>query len=168
MRILGIDPGMAITGYGLVDSNDDQPRLIDCGALTTPARVPITERLRTLYLKLVDLIALYQPTEVAIEEPFVAKNVRSALAVGQARAVAILAAANAGLPVYEYTPNQVKRSIANYGHSGKEQVQEMVRLQLELATPPQPYDAADALAIALCHIWESRLARLIAHSEERK
>ena len=159
---------MARTGYGLIESGDDRPSLIDCGAFTTPHQAPVSERLRTLYLKLVDLIALYQPTEVAIEQPFVAKNVRSALAVGQARAVAILAAANAGLPVYEYTPNQVKRSITNYGHSGKEQVQEMVRLQLGLATSPQPYDAADALAIALCHIWESRLARLLSESEERK
>jgi crossover junction endodeoxyribonuclease RuvC len=121
-----------------------------------------------LYVQLVDLLDRYQPAEVAIEEPFVAKNARSALAVGQARAVAILAAAEAGLPVYEYTPNQVKRSIANYGHSGKERVQEMVRLQLGLDTPPQPYDAADALAIALCHLWQSRLSRLINESEERR
>jgi len=159
---------MARTGYGLIESADDRPSLIDCGTLTTPPRAPVSERLRALYVQLVDLLDRYQPIEVAIEEPFVAKNVRSALAVGQARAVAILAAANAGLPVYEYTPNQVKRSITNYGHSGKEQVQEMVRLQLGLASPPQPHDAADALAIALCHVWESRLARLIAQSEERK
>jgi crossover junction endodeoxyribonuclease RuvC len=168
VRTLGIDPGMAITGYGLVESNNDEISLVDCGAFTTPPRAPVAERLRTLYLALVDLLARWQPNEVAVEEPFVAANVRSALAVGQARAIAILAAANAGLPVYQYTPNQVKRSIANYGHSNKEQVQEMVRLQLGLATPPQPYDAADALAIALCHIWESRLARLISEREERR
>ncbi len=159
---------MAITGYGLIESAVERAIFVDCGTLTTLPRAPVAERLRTLYVQLVDLLDRCLPTEVAIEEPFVAKNARSALAVGQARAVAILAAANAGLPVYEYAPNQVKRSIANYGHSGKEQVQEMVRLQLGLETPPQPHDAADALAVALCHIWESRLARLISQSEERK
>ena len=162
MRILGIDPGTITMGYGVIEAGDDEITLVDCGALTAPKRSPIGERLNYLYQKLLKIIAQYQPDAVAIEQPFVAKNVKSALAIGRAQAIAILAAASKGIPVYEYTPAQVKQRVTNYGGSSKEQVQEMVKLQLGLAEVPQPSDAADALAVALCHLRETHLDSLLA------
>ena len=123
---------------------------------------PIGERLSFLYNGLMEVIGHCQPDVVAIEQPFLAKNVKSALAVGKAQAIAILAAANQGIPTYEYTPTQVKQRVANYGASSKEQIQEMVRLQLGLSQVPQPSDAADALAIAICHLREIHLSNLLA------
>jgi len=161
MRILGIDPGTAITGFGVIDSNNGNITLIDYGAFTSQTRSPIGERLSLIYNGLMEVIAHCLPDAVAIEEPFVAKNVKSALAVGRAQAVAILAAANSGIPSYEYTPTQVKQRVANYGAGSKEQVQEMVRLQLGLAHCPEPSDAADALAVALCHVQEMHLKNLL-------
>jgi len=162
MIVLGIDPGTVVMGYGVIESSDDEITLIDCGALTTPQRSPIGERLSYLYHKLIEIISRYQPEAVAVEQPFVAKNVKSALAVGRAQAVAILAAANNSIPAYEYTPAQVKQMTANYGASSKEQMQEMVRLQLGLSQVPQPSDAADALAVAICHLRETHLSSLLA------
>ena len=162
MRILGIDPGTVAMGYGVLESRDDKTTLIDYGVLTTKARSPIGERLSFMYNKLLEIISKSQPDAVAIEQPFVAKNVKSALAIGKAQAIAILAAANKGIPSYEYTPTQIKQRVANYGASSKEQIQEMVRLQLELAQVPQPNDAADALAVALCHLGEIHLSNLLA------
>ena len=149
-------------GYGVIESGEDETVLVDCGALTTPLRSPIGERLSYLYNKLLEIISRHQPDAVAVEQPFVAKNVRSALAIGRAQAVAMLAAANIGIPTYEYTPAQIKQRITNYGASSKEQIQEMVRLQLGLSQVPQPNDAADALAIALCHLREIHLSNLLA------
>ena len=165
MRILGIDPGTVAMGYGVLESRDDKTTLIDYGVLTTKARSPIGERLSFLYNKLVEIISKSQPDAVAIEQPFVAKNVKTALAIGKAQAIAILAAANNGIPSYEYTPTQIKQRVANYGASSKEQIQEMVRLQLELAQVPQPNDAADALAVALCHLGEIHLSNLLARQK---
>ncbi|UCD53794.1 MAG: crossover junction endodeoxyribonuclease RuvC [Dehalococcoidia bacterium] len=162
MRILGIDPGTFAMGYGVIDSGDDETTLVDCGVLDCPKRSPIGERLSFLYEELEKIILRYQPEAVAIERPFVAKNVRSTLAIGKAQAVAILAAANRGIPSYEYTPTQVKQRVADYGGSSKEQVQEMVRLQLGLAEVPKPADAADALAVAICHLRETYLSNLLA------
>jgi crossover junction endodeoxyribonuclease RuvC len=162
MRILGIDPGTVAMGYGVIKSRDDETTLINCGALTTSARSPIGERLSYMYNQLLEIVSRYQPNGVAIERPFLAKNVKSALAIGRAQAVAILVAANKGIPTYEYTPTQIKRSVANYGASSKEQIQEMVRLQLGLSEVPQPNDAADALAVALCHLNEIHLSDLLA------
>jgi len=161
MRILGVDPGMATTGYGVIESEDDEITLIDYGALVSPARSPIGERLSYLYSGLLEVISRCQPDAVAIEEPFMANNARSALAIGRAQAMAILAAANKGIPSHEYTPAQVKQRVANYGASSKEQIQEMVRLQLGLSEVPQPNDAADALAVALCHLHEMHLSSLL-------
>ncbi len=152
-------------GYGVIESKENEITLIDFGALNRPARSPIGERLSYLYSQLLGIITRYQPDAVAVEQPFMAKNVRAALAIGRAQAVAILAAANQGIPTYEYTPARVKQMVANYGASSKEQIQEMVRLQLGLAEVPQPSDAADALAIALCHLSETHLERLLAGSE---
>jgi len=163
MRILGIDPGRVIMGYGVIESGDDEISLVDYGALRSPERSPIGERLSYLYNELLKIIQRYQPDAVAIEQPFMmARNVQSALAIGEAQAVAILAAANSGIPSYQYAPTQVKQRVASYGASSKEQVQEMVRLQLGLSQVPQPNDAADALAVALCHLREMHLSNLLA------
>jgi len=162
MRILGVDPGTITMGYGVIESKGDEIALIDCGALNSPPRSPIGERLSFLYNRLMEIITHCQPDAVAIEQPFLAKNVKSALAVGRAQAVAILAAANKGIPSFEYTPTQIKQRVANYGASSKEQIQEMVRLQLGLSQVPQPNDAADALAVAICHLRETHLSNLLA------
>ena len=153
-------------GYGVIESRGDEITLIDFGAFNSPAHSPIGERLRYLYEALLGIITRCQPDAVAVEQPFMAKNARSALAIGRAQAVAILAAANKGIPAYEYTPAQVKQRVANYGASSKEQIQEMVRLQLGLAEVPQPNDAADALAVALCHRQEMHLESLLTRERE--
>jgi len=165
MRILGIDPGTVTMGYGVIESRNDEISLVDYGALSSPSRSSIGERLSYLYGELLKIISRCQPDAVAVEQPFMAKNVKSALAVGRAQAVAILAAANKGIPTYEYTPAQVKQRVANYGASSKEQIQEMVRLQLGLPQVPQPNDAADALAVAICHLREAHLDSLLARGE---
>lgn len=162
MIVLGIDPGTIAMGYGLIRCDGNDSVYIDCGVITTSSRSPIGERLCFLYKNLIDIIENYKPDIVAVEQPFVSKNVKSAFAIGRAQAIAILAAANNNLSAYEYTPAQIKQRVASYGASSKEQMQEMVRLQLGLATVPQPHDAADALAVALCHIGESHISRLLA------
>ena len=168
MRVLGIDPGTVVMGYGVVDSEDDAVTTIDYGTLTPPQRSPIGERLSYLYTRLIEIISRYKPAAVAVEQPFVAKNVKSALAVGRAQAIAILAAANKKIPSFEYTPAQVKQFITNYGASSKEQIQEMVKLQLGLSEIPQPSDAADALAVAICHLREAHLKEMVAKQGEGK
>ncbi len=167
MRILGIDPGTKSMGYGVIESRDDEIALIDCGALVSSERSPIGERLSYLYRELLEIIQRHRPETVVVEQPFLAKNVRSALAIGRAQAIALLAAASKGVPSHEYTPAQIKRMVANYGASSKEQVQEMVRLQLGLAEAPHPDDAADALAVAICHLREAHLNNLLAAHKER-
>jgi len=162
MRILGIDPGTINLGYGIVD-DEGEMRIIDCGVLNLSPRVSLEERLRSIYAKLRDVIAEHHPQEVAIEEPFVGRNIRSTLAIGRAQAVAILAAANQELPVYYYSPARIKQQVAGYGGSDKEQMQEMVKIQLGLSQPPQPSDAADALAVAICHIQQSRFNQWLSH-----
>ena len=168
MRVLGIDPGTVTMGYGVIENLNDEIALVSSGALDCPERSPVGERLRFLYAELMNIISRYQPDAVAVESPFVARNVKSALAIGKAQAVAILAAANKEVPSYEYTPTQIKQRVANYGASSKEQIQEMVRLQLGLAEVPQPSDAADALAVAICHWHETRLENLLASQEVKE
>jgi crossover junction endodeoxyribonuclease RuvC len=163
IRVLGLDPGIAIMGYGVVEDNDGNLTAIEYGALTTSAKQATSLRLRSLYEGVIAIIARHKPTEVAVEL-FVARNLRTALIVGQARGVALLAAANKGLPVYDYTPLQVKQRVSGYGRGDKRQVQEMVKIQLGLDCLPEPDDAADALAVAICHISEARLSRLLANS----
>jgi len=165
MKILGIDPGTVTMGYGVIESSEDKIALVDYGDLNCPASSPIGERLSYLYSELSEIISRHQPDVVAIEQPFMAKNVKSALAVGKAQAVAILAAANKGIPTFEYTPAQIKQRVTDYGASTKEQIQEMVRLQLGLCQVPQPNDAADALAVAICHQRETHLDSLLAKQE---
>lgn len=162
MRTLGIDPGTAILGWGVVDTAAGQLALVAVGTLTTPAGMAQPERLCLLYDGLRELIARYRPDSAAIEELFFGKNVNTALSVGQARGVALLALAQAGLPVAEYKPLAVKQAVAGYGGADKKQMQEMVRLTLGLAAPPRPDDAADALAVAICHAYTGpTLQRLI-------
>ncbi len=167
MIILGIDPGTLVMGYGVIDSHDDEIALVACGALVGSAKQPISERLSHLYQSLREIIHRYHPDAVAVEQPFVAKNVHSALAIGRAQAIALLAAAESGIPTHEYTPAQVKQQVANYGASSKEQIQQMVKLQLGLDAIPEPADAADALAVAICHCRETHLSRLLAEQGER-
>ncbi len=161
MKVLGIDPGTRVMGYGIIESHGDDIALIDCGARVSPENSPIGSRLHTHYNKLLEIIQRHKPDAVAVEQPFVAKNVRSALAIGRAQAVAILAAAHHGIPTHEYTPAQIKQRVANYGASSKEQIQEMVKLQLGLREVPQPSDAADALAVAICHLCEVHISNLL-------
>jgi crossover junction endodeoxyribonuclease RuvC len=162
MKILGIDPGTIVMGYGVIESEDDEIALIDFGALIGPERSAIGERLNCLYNELLEVIQRHQPDAIAVEQPFISKNVRSAMAIGRAQAIALLAAAGRGIPTYEYTPTQIKQRVANYGASSKEQIQEMVRLQLGLSQVPEPNDAADALAVAICHLREIHLSNLLA------
>jgi crossover junction endodeoxyribonuclease RuvC len=161
MVILGIDPGTSLMGYGVVDGEGDRVAPLAFGALASKARSPIGERLRYMYGGLIEIIARYRPQEIAVESPFVARNARSAIAIGRAQAIAILAAATSDIPIFEYTPAQVKQRVTSFGAAGKEQVGEMVRLQLGLTEIPRPADAADALAVALCHLHEMRLAALL-------
>ncbi|WP_076798255.1 crossover junction endodeoxyribonuclease RuvC [Chloroflexus islandicus] len=153
MRTLGIDPGTATMGWGVVEITGGQLRLIETGALTTPAGMPQPERLLQLYNGLCAIIERLRPDTAAVEELFFGKNVNTALTVGQARGVALLALAQAGIPVHEYKPLAVKQAVAGYGGADKRQMQEMVRLTLGLTTTPRPDDAADALAIAICHAY---------------
>jgi len=168
MIILGIDPGTITTGYGVIKAEDDEATLVDCGALTASKRSPVGERLSYIYQRLLEIIARFNPDVVAIESPFMAKSVKAALAVGRAQAIAILAAADRKIPTHEYTPAEVKQRVTNYGASSKEQVQEMVKLQLGLAEAPHPSDAADALAIAICHLRKTHRDSLLARSEEKR
>ncbi len=149
--VLGVDPGLTRTGWGVVEAVGMEFRWLGCGAIPTRPSQPPEERLHHIYTELCTLIARWQPIEVAVEDPFVALNARSAFAIGEARAIALLAAAQAGLPVRAYPPAEVKLTVAGYGRSDKTQVAEMVRVQLSLAKAPEPSDAADALAVALCH-----------------
>ncbi len=162
MLVLGIDPGTAITGYGVVHEQDDVLSLVTCGVVTTPSSEPLPGRLQSIYRGLSEVIHRWQPKEAAVEELFFSRNVRTALSVGQARGVALLALVDAGLPIYEYKPLEIKQAVAGYGGADKQQVQEMVRMLLNLDQVPQPDDAADAVAVAVCHIHSARMAALIA------
>jgi crossover junction endodeoxyribonuclease RuvC len=149
MFVLGIDPGLTTTGYGLVA---DGPRAVVAGVIRTSAQAPVAERLLELHRDLTGLVAEHRPEVVAIEQVFSNRNLQTVANVGRAAGVAMLVAAQAGLLVYEYTPSSVKRAVAGYGNAPKEQVQKMVAQRLRLAELPRPADAADALAVALCHL----------------
>ena len=162
MRVLGIDPGTVRMGYGVIDDSERGTSLVQCGVLKAPANLPVEVRLHQLYSSLLNILDRYRPDYVAVEDPFVHHNVRSAMMVGEAKAIAILAATSCGVSVSHYAPRQVKQAVTNYGGSDKEQVQEMVRIQLGLTEPPKPLDASDAIAVALCHLQQASLERLIA------
>ena len=173
--VMGLDPGLAITGYGLVTESptDVSDRLgsgsdlslVEYGTIATPAKQALPDRLLAIDRELSALIARYQPDIVAVEELFFGRNVTTAFIVGQARGVAILAAARAGLPIHEYKPVVVKQAITGYGKAPKTQMQEMVRMLLNLDHVPRPDDAADAVAVAICHIYQARLEELMQQSD---
>jgi crossover junction endodeoxyribonuclease RuvC len=149
---LGIDPGTAIVGYAVVMAQGSTLSMLVCDVITTPAKMPFAQRLQIIYADLSKIIATHKPHEAAMEELFFAKNARTAMTVGQARGVAMLALANGGLSVAEYTPKQVKQAVTGYGGADKNQVGEMVRILLNLSAVPRPDDAADAAAVAICHL----------------
>lgn len=148
--IIGFDPGVADTGYGVIKDEGGKLTCVDYGSIKTPAKTPLPDRLVTIYSAVAALLKKHKPTLVSIEQLFFSKNVTTAMAVGQARGVVLLAIAQAKVPVVEFTPNQVKQSVASYGAADKQQVQRMVKLILNLKNIPKPDDAADALAIAIC------------------
>ena len=151
MRILGIDPGYGITGFGVVDAQRGQCKLITCGAITTPAGMDFSARLEIIYEDMRKLLEQTKPEAVAIEELFFGQNVTTGIGVAQSRGVILLAIRQAGLEVFSYKPMQVKQAVVGYGNATKHQMQEMTKRLLGLAQLPKPDDAADAIAIALCH-----------------
>lgn len=151
MRIMGIDPGYAIMGYGILDYQGNRFTTVTYGSLETEAGLPMPERLKLLYDGLTDLIRTYRPEEAAIEELFFNRNVTTAINVGEARGVALLACVEGGLDVFEYTPLQIKQALVGYGRAEKKQVQSLVKIILNLDSVPKPDDTADAVAAAICH-----------------
>ena len=151
MRILGIDPGYGIVGFGLIDAQRSNYRFLNCGAITTPPNTEFAWRLEVIYNDMTELLRVAQPDVVAIEELFFGQNVTTGINVAQSRGVILLAIRQAGLPIFEYKPMQVKQAVVGYGNATKHQVQDMTRRLLRLEKMPKPDDAADAIAIALCH-----------------
>ena len=151
MRILGIDPGFAIVGYGVVDYESANFKTVDYGKITTHAGEKFPDRLNTVYMGVRQIIEAYSPEVLAIEELFFNTNTTTAINVAQARGVIMLAAKQANLKIYEYTPLQIKQAVAGYGRADKNQVQQMVKMFLKLKAVPKPDDTADALAVAICH-----------------
>jgi len=161
MLVLGIDPGTATTGYGLVrQARDGSLEAVAYGVFSTPADLAMPDRLQILYEELNQVINLHRPDTSAVEMLFFQRNVKTAISVGQARGVVLLALAQAGLPIGEYTPNEIKQAVTGYGSADKRQMQEMTKLLLGLPQRPRPDDAADALAVAICHLHSSRLNNL--------
>jgi crossover junction endodeoxyribonuclease RuvC len=160
MRVLGVDPGLASTGYGVVEEADGDLRALAFGVIRTPAGRSLPSRLQAIYRGVRALAAEWGPVVASVEELFFSSNVRTAMGVGQARGVALLALADEGLEVAEYSPMTVKQAVTGYGSADKGQMQEMVRLLLDLGEPPRPDDAADALAVAICHLNSARLTAL--------
>ena len=151
MRILGIDPGVAIVGFGVIESDRGQQRMIQYGAITTQAGLPLATRFVQIGNDLEQLIEQFQPDELAIEELFFSKNITTGIAVAHGRGVVLYTAEKMQIPIYEYTPMQVKQAVVGYGLAEKKQVMDMTRRLLKLKSIPRPDDAADALAIAICH-----------------
>lgn len=161
MLAIGIDPGTAITGYGLVrEEQDGSLSVVDYGVIQTSADEKMPERLVQIYHNLKVIIDLHSPQSGAVEKLFFARNVRTALTVGQARGIALLALAESGVTIAEYSPNEVKQAVAGFGGADKNQVQKMVQVLLDLEQIPQPDDAADALAVAICHLHSARMRSL--------
>lgn len=156
MRILGIDPGSQITGFGVIDTDGSQHRLVRQGVLRTSTTGSFPEKLRIIYRGILEVMDASEPDHLVVESLFYASNVKSALKLGHVRGVALLAGVERGLPVHEYAPLEVKQAVVGYGRADKYQVQRMVAVLLELPKPPEPHDAADALAVAICHAHQLR------------
>ena len=167
MRILGIDPGYALMGYGVIEQNGNSFRVIDYGSISTEAGTPMPERLKFLYSSLMDIIADTEPEAAALEELFYNTNAKTVINVGQARGVAVLACVNSELTIDEYTPLQIKQALVGYGRAEKKQVQQMVKTILKLDAVPKPDDTADALAVAICHANSSGGSSRLAASIEK-
>ena len=163
MRVLGIDPGTAITGYAVVEETAEGLQMITLGAISTPAKTPLPARLQTIYGELKEIVVEYAPEAAAVEELFFSRNARTAMSVGHARGVILLALADSNLPIAEYTPMQIKQAVTGYGNANKHQVQEMVRMLLELPETPKPNDAADAAAVAICYLHRAKLDGLLSN-----
>jgi crossover junction endodeoxyribonuclease RuvC len=159
MIVLGIDPGLATTGYGIIKNNENKLEIIDYGCILTKSYLPFSSRLLTIYKATKKLIITYQPDVVVIEEVFFCKNVKTALRIGHVRGVIMLSVIEANIDISEYTPLQVKQAITGFGRADKKQMQEMVKVLLNLKTIPKPDDVADALAVAICHIHSSKLKK---------
>lgn len=164
MRIIGLDPGTATTGYGIIDTVDGQIHLVVYGVLLTPPSDTPAVRLQSIYTQLNQLLGEYHPDSAAVEQLFFGRNITTAIHVGQARGVMLLALANAGIPVSEYSPPRVKESVTGYGKADKNQVQLMVRNLLDMDETPKPDDAADALAVAITHSNYQRFQDMIGES----
>jgi crossover junction endodeoxyribonuclease RuvC len=157
MRILGIDPGTGRLGFGVIDGDGSKMTMVDAGVITTPAHTPHDERLEDIFDSLTEIVKQTKPQAVSVEKLFFSKNITTAMTVAEARGVALLVARKARLPIHEYTPNQIKQTLTGYGNAKKQQMQEMVKLQLGLKEIPKPDDAADALAAAITHSLMSRV-----------
>ena len=157
MRILGIDPGLATMGWGVLETDGSKHRLVQCGAVITPPEMPMPERLHKIFIDVSGLCSTYEPEEIVFEELFFAKNVTTALNVGAARGCALCACSEYGKPLYEYTPMQIKQAVTGYGRADKQQVQQMVKMLLGLPQVIRPDDAADAVAAALTHAAAGRM-----------
>ncbi|HEX2925495.1 MAG TPA: crossover junction endodeoxyribonuclease RuvC [Ruminiclostridium sp.] len=164
MIIMGIDPGFAITGYGVVKYEGNRFSVLDYSAITTDASMKLSDRLLVLYNGLEELIERFKPDAISIEELFFNKNIKTALTVGHGRGVAVLAAAKSGIDIFEYTPLQVKQSVVGYGRAEKAQIQQMVKAILNLPAIPKPDDVADALAVAICHGNSHRMGSILGNS----
>jgi crossover junction endodeoxyribonuclease RuvC len=168
MLVLGIDPGTAITGYGIIREDDDGKLVaVDFGVITTPAGMPLPERLSIIYNELNVVIKRHKPQTSAVEKIFFSKNVKTAISVGQARGVVLLSLEQAGIQIANYTPNEIKQSVTGYGGADKRQIQEMVRILLDLEEIPKPDDAADALAVAICHLQNAKFEQFIENKGSR-
>lgn len=160
MLIMGIDPGIAISGYGLISGECNDCSIIEYGVLKTPARLKMPQRLKQIYEGYIKLIEKYKPDAVAVEELFFYKNAKTIISVSQARGAALLAAALSNIEVFEYTPLQVKQAVVGYGRADKHQVQQMIKIYFHLDNLPKPDDAADALAVAVCHMNSYKLEKI--------
>lgn len=161
MIILGVDPGYAIVGIGVIEYKGNKFRPITYTAITTPAKMNTVDRLKKIYDGMLEIIEKYKPDAMAIEELFFNSNQKTAINVAQARGVILVAATNCGLPISEYTPLQVKQSVTGYGRADKKQIQEMVKMLLHLNAIPKPDDAADGLALAICHAHSNKMNKLL-------
>lgn len=167
MKIIGIDPGYALMGYGIIEKKGNSLSVCDYGSISTEAGTPLPDRLKFLYSSLMDIITEHQPEAAAIEELFFNNNAKTIINVGQARGVAILACVNSGLEIFEYTPLQIKQALTGYGRADKTQVQQLVKILLCLDKVPKPDDTADALAVSICHAHSAMGASRLADSIEK-
>ena len=166
MRILGIDPGIATVGFGVLDFTSNSYKLLSCGVLTTPAHTGLSSRLEQIYDDMLNLIEMFRPDAVSVEELFFNTNITTGISVAHGRGVILLACKKAGVKIYEYTPLQVKQAVAGYGRAEKRQVMDMVKRICGLQQPPKPDDAADAVALAICHARSSTSLLFKGENEE--